>query len=47
MTNIHHVEDTIEAERLDGGFPGKLKPSFICPSGCGFHAWLTLSDWRI
>lgn len=21
---------------------GKMTPSFICPYGCGFHAWLTL-----
>ncbi len=25
---------------------GKVTPSVICPTGCGFHAWVTLKDWK-
>jgi hypothetical protein len=25
---------------------GKVTPSVICPNGCGFHAWVTLKDWK-
>jgi len=25
---------------------GRVTPSVICPQGCGFHAYVTLSDWR-
>lgn len=24
---------------------GEVNPSFVCPNGCGFHAWVTLGGW--
>ena len=29
------------------GANGQVAPSLVCPYGCGFHVWLTLSAWPI